>query len=106
MKRALAFLVLCLALVSCSREPRNFDSTEWKAANARGRGSMTNDLIERQLLKGKSTSEVRQLLGEPDQEYENSYHYDVNSLDRCYFWECRLEVNFDDKGVTFVGVSD
>lgn len=72
---------------------------------------MVQDLIDRDLLSGKSRSEVQELLGQPD--YCGAYNswatvaplkctdpkvdwfgYKVVTISRCHFWECRMNVNF------------
>lgn len=69
-----------------------FDSTKWKSGNAQIRGRMAHDLEESGILIGKTESEVKEFLGEPD--YPTSY-----TIDRIYsgiFWETHFAVRFDE----------
>lgn len=45
-----------------------FDSFRWKISNSEARYSMVNNLIERQLLIGKTEKEVIEMLGEPGEQ--------------------------------------
>ncbi len=54
-----------------------FDSGAWKSGIGGIRGRMANDLVERQLLLGKTRPEVIRLLGAPDQEGAGSLDYFV-----------------------------
>jgi hypothetical protein len=86
---------------------------------------MVQDLIDHGVLNGKSRSEVLELLGEPDYcgtsnsaataehtKCDNPkvdwFGYKVVTLSRCYFWECRMNVNFsaDSYRVEELTVSD
>jgi len=88
---------------------------------------MAQDLMDRNLLTGKSRVEVRDLLGAPDEcgvdtnqtiataatvvcgdPKEDWYAYKVITIARCRFWECLLQVSFDEHTyrVTSVAVSD
>jgi hypothetical protein len=79
----LGFLLVVLATTAAllwvyrqpTHPPETFDAQGWKAAvpvyGASAdpgcvRGGMAQDLIDRQLLVGKSAAQVRELLGEPD----------------------------------------
>ena len=59
-------ILLCLALASCSSTER-FDQAAWKKADltGRARADMLDDLLTRHPLKGKTRSEVVELLGQP-----------------------------------------
>jgi len=104
----IVFLLVTVVLGLCYTPSRKFDSAEWKAGNATTRGSMTQDLMDRQLLVGKSPAEVEGLLGKPDLPETDWYGYNVVTIARCRFWECRLGVVFDHSSslVTFVAVND
>lgn len=54
-----------------------FDSGAWKSGKPGVRGRMVHDLVDRGLLVGKTRSEVKRLLGEPDQEGEGFLAYFV-----------------------------
>ena len=60
------FLILCLALASCS-ETRRFDRAEWANADlsGRARADMLPDLLRRHPLEGRTRADVIALLGEP-----------------------------------------
>jgi hypothetical protein len=109
--RSYRHLVFAFALViaSCTTPSRRFDSGEWKRGNPTDRGAMSEDLINRKLLIGKSRVDVEALLGKPDREDADGSDYKVITVARCrYVWECRLGVVVDRKSglVTFVAVND
>ncbi len=54
-----------------------FDSGAWKSGEPGVRGRMVHDLVDGGLLVGKTRSEVKLLLGEPDQEGEGFLAYFV-----------------------------
>lgn len=56
---------------------------------------MIADLKDRQLLTGKTKVEIENLLGEPDYSDANWIAYKVNTISKCYIWECRMEITFD-----------
>ena len=94
---------------ACTTPQRPFDSSEWKRGNATDRGAMSEDLINRKLLIGKSRVDVEALLGKPDREDADGFDYKVITVARCrYVLECRLGVVVDRKSalVTFVAVND
>ena len=83
------------------------------------------DLMDRNLLAGKSRSEVQGLLGPPDycgvsnesdtvavkpcgDLKEDWYGYKVITIARCHFWRCYMNVNFirDSYRADSVAVSD
>jgi len=108
-----AGLVLLLLFVvvasSCTTPSRPFDSADWKRSDATNRGAMSEDLITRKLLIGKSRAEVEALLGKPDRQDADDLDYTVITVPRCRFvWECRLSVVVDRNSslVRFVAVND
>ena len=56
---------------------------------------MTRDLMDRQILVGKTREQIRDLLGDPDRTDAESYGYTVITIARCHFWNCEMTVNFD-----------
>ena len=101
--------VAIIALTACSDTPQQpFDSQRWKSGDARIRGSMAQDLIDRKLLMDKSESEVENLLGKPGLNNSGVYDYHVITISRCNFWACYLGVVFDEKSkrVRAVAVND
>jgi len=109
-KHTLTPLTLCLVAIisACTPAARGFDSTQWKAASASVRGAMAQDLMDRQVLIGKSRLEVEALLGSPDNREAAWLGYKVVTISRCYFWECRMAVVFEEASdrVKDVAVSD
>jgi len=85
-------------------------------------GRNGSDLMEHDLLRDKSPSEVRELLGKPDDcttglepartgcddAKVDWYGYRVVTISRCYFWECEMNVIFgaDSHRVKDVSVDD
>src|SRR5205085_5292484 len=61
-----AAILVCLALAGCSPGDR-FDQTAWKNADltGRARADMLDDFLTRYPLKGRTRSEIIELLGEP-----------------------------------------
>lgn len=100
--RSLLALIVVSVLSACSApSPQEFDSKEWLSGGSSARGSMVQDIIDRDLLKAKTKVEVEQLLGKPDSQYsgERWHGYEVVTISRCYFWTCRLEVGFDERNI-------
>src|SRR4249919_3285536 len=64
-KRWVAALLAAIVCCGCTQASK-FDSKRWKAGRASTRGSMVYDLMGHDLLHDKSPSEVRELLGKPD----------------------------------------
>ena len=62
----LAVIIPAILLCGCGRSDSKFNSKEWKKGGSSSRGAMVQDLIEHDLLRDKSASEVRELLGKPD----------------------------------------
>ena len=108
--RLLLALIVVSVLSACSvPSPRRFDSKVWLSGGSSVRGSMVQDIIDRDLLKDKTKAEVERLLGKPDSQYstERWSGYEVVTISRCYFWTCRLEVGFDERSVvSSVAASD
>ena len=89
--------------------PQEFDSLVWKSGGAAVRGGMAQDIMDSQLLNGKSRTEIEALLGKPDYQETDWYGYKVITIARCRLvWECRMEVVFDRSSnrVNSVAVSD
>jgi hypothetical protein len=69
---------------------------------------MTEDLIRRKILIGEKPSDIRELLGRPDDNGQNADSYKVVTSARCHFWDCSLDVVLDKASgkVTHVSVND
>lgn len=65
-----------------SVSPSRFDAVTWRAGDLRTRGTMVRDLIDRDLLIGKSRREAVALLGPPDIEAERVLTYKVDLGDK------------------------
>ena len=52
-----------------------FDSQNWVEGDGRLRGAMSDGLIASEILMGKHISEIRHLLGKPDQEWSGHISY-------------------------------
>lgn len=89
------FIFPIFAFSACISAPRPFDSEQWKAGNASIRGSMVDDTLSKKLLIGKTKAEISELLGKAEHSSKDWVGYDVVTNSRCYFWNCRLEINFD-----------
>ena len=66
--------------MSCGNKIKSekFDKEKWKAGTQIERGNMSTDLIESEILIGKSKSEVINLLGEPKDSSNTNFHYIVD----------------------------
>jgi hypothetical protein len=120
--RWIAALLAAIVCCGCTQADSKFDSKRWKAGRASTRGSMVYDLMGHDLLHDKSPSEVKELLGKPDNctigngpdmpvcddAKVGSFGYAVVSNPRCYFWKCQMDVVFgaDSHRVKDVAVSD
>ena len=87
---------LLLFYASSFPSPQLFDSNSWLSGNAKNRGSMVRDINDRQLLKGKTKSEIERLLGKPDFVLNDwVWAYKVETRFRCNIWDCGMELGFD-----------
>ncbi|HEX8287802.1 MAG TPA: hypothetical protein VF556_07405 [Pyrinomonadaceae bacterium] len=67
------------------------------------RGSMIEDIRNNKTLQGKTKNEIENLLGKADENSGNWVGYEVVTISRCYFWRCRMEINFDMRTKQVVG---
>src|SRR5689334_13665600 len=93
-------LVVCLLIAECSSyNAKPFDERVWLKSGVRGRGRMADDLVNRQLFRGKTKEELLTRLGKPDSIYDGVFHYQVAHIPRCtWFWDCAVLVYFDQGG--------
>ena len=68
---------ILLLLPACGNN-KSFDSAAWLKANARDRGRMSQDLVDRKLLVGKSVEQAKQALGEPQKDWGSVVQYDID----------------------------
>jgi len=113
----LVLFVLLLALLAAAgllwhyRQPgfsaEPFDASAWKAAApaygtsgdpACVRGGMAQDLIERQLLIGKSAPQVLELLGEPVRRGARAWAYELGPCSGWGWSDSELLLEFDAGG--------
>jgi hypothetical protein len=107
--RNFVFIALFLLFSSCTHSPTIFESKTWRAGSKSTRGRMALDLQKRNILGNKTKGEIVELLGPPDEGSDNWYGYEVVTLSRCYFWTCRMEIEFDlatQKSVGKISISD
>lgn len=104
----LGLLLVTVVLSSCDTPSRKFDSLEWRSGDASVRGAMAQDIMDSELLDGKSRTEVEGLLGKADYQETDSCGYKVIPIARCRFWKCEMYVVFDrsTNRVKSVAVSD
>jgi hypothetical protein len=77
--RAIALLVLVsIVLTTACGNNRQFDSAVWMKSDARARGRMSQDLVNRKVLLGKSVDEVKAVLGQPDFTYPSALQYKID----------------------------
>jgi len=76
---ALVVAVLGAVAYTACNDPffrrRAFDEQQWRTGDARVRGTMVHDLMDRKLIDGKSRDELVALLGEPDRSYDEPVAY-------------------------------
>ncbi|MEZ4887017.1 MAG: hypothetical protein R3E32_19965 [Chitinophagales bacterium] len=101
-KTILTFFIL-LGIYSCGINSESelnnvkFSSEKWKVSDWREKGRMTDDIVENDLLIGKTKTEIVEMLGEPVQQTEDRFHYTVDigikyMYDTWLYW---LSVDFD-----------
>ena len=102
---AYAFIIIIWLLISLYHPSYEFDKQKWKT-NIENRYELSDDIIDSQFLIGKTKSEVKQLLGEPDgwsQDDNWSYYLGykpgiIGSIDPDY-----LDIEFKNNKVVKVG---
>lgn len=110
------FALSYLYLHDLSFRKQPFSAETWRSGNERTRGSMIADLMERDLLHGKSPSEITDLLGTPDSTNDPwfkhrpflIYKLDVGLKFGHEIWPHYLEVELDPTGtnVRNIGIAD
>ena len=70
-------MALAFILTACGNN-RQFDSTLWLKGDARARGRMSQDLVDRKTLIGKTVEEARQVLGAPEKTYPTALQYQID----------------------------
>lgn len=70
-------LVLILVISACGNN-HSFTSSAWLNGNARARGRMSQDLVDRRILIGKTVEEAKQALGSPDITYPTALQYKID----------------------------
>ena len=135
LRLALILSVLVLA-VSCSKHhPRKFDASQWRTASPRQRGDMVFDLLGispvqwqqrknwlefSKTLQGRNRTQVLEILGRPNGEYDSgrmvdgvqvdvAFYYDVGYLNKAGVMQepCSLVIFFDSNDdVMFASISD
>ena len=73
----IVFAGILLLLAACGNN-KSFDSAAWLKANARERGRMSQDLVDRKLLVGKSIEQAKQVLGGPQKDWGRVVQYDID----------------------------
>ena len=100
MKYIFVVLILLLVLftVRSRGKPVSFNKEKWKAGDARERANMVDDLLRNHKLRGKSRSEILELLGEPrdsgNKWFSNNEWFSY-VLDYGYITKFRLYITFD-----------
>ena len=100
-------LLLFIFLLSCGNKNKTekFDKEKWISGTQIERGNMSTDLVESQILIGKTKSETIEYLGFPKDSTNTNFHY---LLDFGYMTPFHLDVNFGktDLKVIEVTISD
>ena len=71
---------------------------EWKQGDAKNRGTMVNELIEKKILPGKKKIDIEELLGQPDESTEKEYIYFLET-DFMGRWRRFLHIEFIDSNI-------
>ena len=108
MKHKFIPALILFILVGCNSLP--FDTQKWKEGNARERGSMSRNLIQKQILENKSKEEVIELLGDPDRDDTGciSYKLDLGGYASMLEWSYKLQICFDQENgkSTIIQIND
>lgn len=89
-------------------DPVAFQESAWKVADRESRGHMADDLYGRGLIIGKTTDEVREILGDPDEDQcfdqQHRFRYHLGNRGRnpncpVPLTEYSLLVSFDARGI-------
>ena len=72
-----------------------FVSSQWKSGDQRLRAQMANDLLQKNILSGKSESEILDILGSPDEKSPNRFTYFLET-EFMGPWRMFLNVDFKD----------
>ncbi len=107
----IVLLLIGIVLFGCVTDFKSndvtFDSVEWKNGDLRVRGQMSKDLEKSKVLEGKTKTEVKSLLGEPNHtndtnsNYEHwSYETDKGTELSNDVWIHYYNIEFDKKGET------
>ena len=70
-------LAITTFFAACGND-RAFDAKIWASADARARGRMSEDLVKRKILVGRSADEVHRMLGQPDTAYPATLCYNID----------------------------
>lgn len=103
---AITFTIICCALCLLGYDPdRPFDAALWRADTSGDlRCKMYNALVDRMLVKGKTSQEVLAILGEPNRRRgDRDWLYDVRDPE--WSFGRAVIVGFDPNGIAeFVGI--
>ena len=74
-----------------------FQADQWRYGDYRVRGTMCRDLSEKKILIGKTRSEVKNILGEPEQDYDEftKYAIDLGSIWERWMIRYNFMIDFD-----------
>ncbi len=94
MNKIVLLFYLILLCISCSPDTKTvkFSTEKWKSGSQLERGNMVTDLVESNILIGKSKIEVTKLLGIPKDSSKTNYLYLV---DFGYMTPFYLDIEFD-----------
>lgn len=77
-KTAILLVIAWVFLLTACSNNRAFVSAAWLKGNMRARGRMSEDLVKRKILVGKTSDEVQRLLGEPEKDYGSVLSYRID----------------------------
>ena len=107
--KILSFIAILLFAVSCG-ERKDFDATEWKnwvesESSPNTRWLMHKDLLKKYELKGVSRDSILDLLGEPDKQYSDEFHYQLGPTGRGINTGT-MTITFENDAVVDIKVND
>ena len=76
-RKMIPVLAACCLLAACSNN-HSFNSAAWLTSDARARGRMCEDLVQRKVLLGQTVDEAKRLLGPPDEDYGKALAYKID----------------------------
>ena len=75
---ALLLITFLTLLLSACGNNRSFEATAWHNGDARARGRMSQDLVDRKILVGQTLEEAKSVLGLPEKDWGTVLQYQID----------------------------